>query len=168
MLSNFWQTFGMPSFCGTEAILAKFGGKNVLLRNAKNCEGARVFRRSPFESFSKVNPKTSILRGEAFHELRRGPKSTTAAKEPSARARFFEFPGSSCPWLPRSSSFASFCGRKRFWKNSWAPSQPMKCPKRAPSQLIGPRSSSGYIFLYEYICAYGCVIEPHFGYSKGA
>ena len=99
-------------------------------------ERARVFRGGPSENVSKKTPQSPVLRGDAFHELRRSPESSTAARELSARASFFGLPRSCCPGLPHSSRNASSCGKKRFWKNGWAPSQLKNVKVWAPLQLI--------------------------------
>ena len=106
-------------------------------------------RRSPRSSrkaFRKMTPQTPVLRGETFHELRRGAETSTAAREPSARASFFWAPSQLLPGLPRSSRFASVCRRKRFWKKkNWAPSQLKKC------QNLGPLAAHQDIYIYIYM-----------------
>ena len=105
-------------------------------------EGACGFWWRAFRKCLEKTLQSPVLRGDAFHELRRGPESSTAAREPSARASCFGLPRSSCPGLPRSSKNASFCGRKRFWINGWALSQLKKC------QNLGPLAAHQDIYIY--------------------
>ena len=88
-----------------------------------------------------MTPQTPVLREEAFHELRRGPETSTAAREPSARASFL----GSLAALARDSRAALdllLCGRKRFWKKSLGSLAAETVSKFGP-----PCSSSGYIYI---------------------
>ena len=59
------------------------------------------------ESFPRVWPQSSVLRGEAFEELIRSPKKSTADTEPAATAPvlgapyqpYFQQPNFSVFWL---------------------------------------------------------------------
>ena len=142
----FWHIFELRSFGGTEAENRRFWRNSLLSAEREELrrspDGARTFRGRPLENVSKMTPIPPVLRGEAFHELRRSPDVSTAAREPSRTYPVFWLPRSSCPGLPRSSSFASFCGRKVFFKNCGAPSQLKKC------QNLGPLALQQDIYIY--------------------
>ena len=106
-----------------------------------------------------MTPKPPVLRGEAFHELRRSPEISTAAREPSVTAPVFGLPRSSCPGLPRSSSFASFCGRKRFFKNCGAPSQLKKCENLGPLALFSKNCLTLFVSGREKKRAFSCALS---------
>ena len=129
-MSNFWHLFEMPSFCGTEAILAKCASFCGSRQTAKE---PAFFAEGLAETSQKLPPKTPVLRGEAFHELRRGPKTSTAARPRSRRLG-----------LPRSSGLASFCCRKQAsLEKSLGPRSLKSVQIWAPSQLVRI-----YIYIY--------------------
>ena len=134
-LVTFLAHFGMPSFCGTEAKRRRFL-QNLLLSAEReelrrSPDGARVFRERPFESVSKKTPQSPVLRGEAFHELQKGPGTLTAAREPQVKAPCF---GAPPPLLPG------------------APSQLFICSLAAEKvSKFGPPSPSIYIYMFFFL-----------------
>ena len=126
----FWHIFESRSFCGTEAQNRRFW-RNLLLSAERDelrrsPDGARTFGGRPFENVSKMTPRVPdrpFCGEKRFMSCEGAQTFAWLRGSPPSRHPVLGFPRSSCPGLPRSSCFASFCGRKRFAKNCGAPSQ---------------------------------------------
>ena len=73
------QTFEMPSCCGAEPIWQNLAKSTSFCGTRRTDKEPGLFAEALSKSLPKISPRTAVLQGETFHELRRGLANTTAA-----------------------------------------------------------------------------------------
>ena len=145
----FWHIFESRSFCGTEARNRRFW-RNLLpfcetRRTAKEPGRSPDFSREGFRKCFENDPHTARSARRSVSMSCEGARTFTWLRgNPPVRTPVLWLPRSSCSGLPRSSSFASFCGRKRFSKIAGLP------PSWEVSKFVPPRAPTGYIYIHIY------------------